>query len=319
MKRTLAILIMSVFALGLKAQHHEFGPFIGTMYYLGDLVPSKQFGDPGYNFGAMYRYEANQRFAVRIAAHYGKISGDSENNRKNLQYHNLNFFSNVVDIEMGFEINFLKYSAGSRHDRFTPFIFGGVSVFKFNPKTEYFGNIYELQPLGTEGQGTTAYPDRTPYKLTSWAIPFGAGIKLSLTKTVSIGLEWSFHKTFTDYLDDVSGQYADWALIRAESGPLAAALSNRMHEDEADMLALDISIKGNGQPKSQVDFNTYQEVFYYDNLNQYRYDGKQRGNSEDKDWYSILGLSIMFKLVGPKTPTCPAYKQHMRFKEYKIF
>lgn len=317
MKKVLAILMITALSLSLKAQHHEFGPFLGTMYYLGDLSANSQFGLPSYNFGAMYRYQINQRAAFRVAGHYGKIYGDSELNKKNLRFKNLSFYSNITDIEAAFEINFLKYSAGSSKNRFTPYIFAGVSLFKFNPMTDYGGKSYALQPLGTEGQGSTAYPDKKPYKLTSFAIPFGGGLKLSVSRNVSIGVEWSMHKTFTDYLDDISGRYVDQTVLSAENGPISAILSNRALEEAAILSGLDLSIGPNGQPTNQSDYNSYMEMI---SNSPYNFtNGLQRGNSEDKDWYSILGVTIMFKLKGPRKATCPAYKQHFYFKEYKVF
>jgi hypothetical protein len=44
------------------------------------------------------------------------------------------------------------------------------------------------------------------------AIPFGIGAKMNVSKKVGIGLEWGPRKTFTDYLDDVSGTYPDVSL-----------------------------------------------------------------------------------------------------------
>jgi len=310
MKKIVLILLILVSGVNLKAQHHEIGLFLGTSYYTGDLNPT-QFGMPGYNFGLLYRYAINPRVAVRVAAHYGRVSGDSEMNDKNLRYQNLSFHSNIIDAELGFEINFLEYVAGSKKHRFTPFIFGGVGVFRFNPKTDYMGNEYELQPLGTEGQGLTAYPDLKPYSLVSISIPFGLGIKWSISKRVSLGLEWGLRKTFTDYIDDVSGRYADPSIIAAEKSPLAAVLSNRAFEDQAIDAGLDISMGPNGIPNNDTDYKMYLQQLQ-------TMTGEQRGK-DSKDWYGIAGLTIMFKIVGAKAKSCPAYQKHHQYKEYLLF
>jgi len=311
MKKIVFILLILFSGVSLKAQHHEIGLFLGTSYYLGDLNNSNQFGMASYNFGLMYRYAVNPRIAVRIAAHYGKLQGDSKLNSKNLQYKNLSFHSVLIDIEGGIEINFLEYVAGSQNHRFTPFVFAGLGFFHFNPKTDYMGKEYELQPLGTEGQGLTAYPDKEPYALTSFAIPFGIGIKWSVSRRVSIGLEWGLRKTFTDYIDDVSTRYPDAGLLSAEKSPLAAVLSNRQFEDEALEAGMDISIGANGQPNNDADYLLYLEQLK-------KSSGGQRGG-EEKDWYSIAGLTIMFKIVGAKSKSCPAYRKHHQFKEYLLF
>lgn len=310
--RNIILLFAILFSLSSYSQRHDFGLHSGVSYYLGDLIPIRHFGVPGPNFGLIYRYEANKRIAVRIAANHGIVRGNSDLNRPNLRYKNLDFFSPITSIDMGIEINFLEFEAGKDRNRFTPFIFGGFSAFKFNPQVEFNGRIYELQPLGTEGQGTTAYPDRDPYKLMSWSIPFGGGIKLSLGRIVTIGLDWTVYKTFTDYLDDISTTYPDPALLAAEKSPVAAMLSIRRYESWAADQGLNISLGSDGMPLNQNDYSTYLEK-----LTQSA--GSQRGNSENMDWYGVAGFTITFKLVGPKKKTCPAYKKHFYFKEYKLF
>ena len=87
-------------------------------------------------------------------------------------------------------------------------IFSGISIYNFNPEAENsLGQWVDLQPLGTEGQGTTAYPDRKKYSRTQIAIPMGGGVKISLNNNLNIAFSFSARKTYTDYLDDVSTTY----------------------------------------------------------------------------------------------------------------
>ena len=313
MKKIVISLLIIIVAFTAKAQrHHEIGILGGVDYYMGDLAPTNVFRMPGYNFGIIYRYSINPRIALRVLGHYGYLQGDSKLNTPNLQYKNLDFHTALVEFEMGIEINFLEYIAGSDKHRFTPFVFAGVSVFHFNPKTWYMGKEYELQPLGTEGQGLTAYPDRKPYALTSIAIPFGFGIKWSVSQTVSIGLEWGLRKTFTDYLDDVSTTYPDPALLSAEKSPLAAVLSDRQYEQAAIANGLDISMDPNGQPHNPTDYKTYLQDYLMKST------GAQRGG-EAKDWFSVAGITVVFKIKGPRQKSCPAYQKHSKYKEYLLF
>ncbi|MCK5845906.1 MAG: hypothetical protein KAG84_00585 [Bacteroidales bacterium] len=309
MKKLLTIFAALLLSLGSYAQHHEIGIFGGVSYYMGDLTPT-HFSIPGYNFGLQYRYAINRRFAVRIVGHYGQINGDSKNDTESKQYKNLSFHSHILDIEGGIEINFLEYEPGSKKHRFTPFIFGGLNIFSFNPKTYYGGEEYELQPLGTEGQGLTAYPDSKPYKLAALAIPFGIGIKWSVSKRVSLSMEWGLRKTFTDYLDDVSTRYPDPSILASEKGAVAAALSNRINEQDYIDAGYDLSIGPNGVPNNKADFAVY--------MASKGSGGAQRGG-DGKDWYGIAGITVMFKIVGKKQSRCPAYKQRNYFKEYLLF
>ena len=43
--------------------------------------------------------------------------------------------------------------------------------------------------------------------MTQVNIPFGIGGKLSIGKKVGLTVFWEMHKTFTDYLDDISTTY----------------------------------------------------------------------------------------------------------------
>jgi hypothetical protein len=157
----------------------------------------------------------------------------------------------------------LPFVTGSKkYSIMTPYVFAGVAVYHFNPLGFYENRWVALQPLGTEGQGSSFSGEKT-YSLTQFAIPFGVGVKVSTARRVSINLEWGLRKTFTDYLDDVSGKYADKFLLASEKGTTAAALSDRSLTTEGGS-------------------NT----------------GRQRGNSLSKDWYAFAGVIISFKLKG---------------------
>ena len=56
-------------------------------------------------------------------------------------------------------------------------------------------------------------------------------MKFNVGENWNVGLEVGLRKTFTDYLDDVSGTYPDNQYLAHEKGELSAALSNRSYED----------------------------------------------------------------------------------------
>lgn len=110
-----------------------------------------------------------------------------------------------------------------------PYLCGGVAVFGFNPKAKYQGEWVALQPLGTEGQGLGPAQMRT-YRRSSWALPAGAGLRLKSGKHLEFFLEAAYRKTFTDYIDDVSGNYYSQTELLQKRAELAAALANRSAE-----------------------------------------------------------------------------------------
>ncbi|MFT3750896.1 MAG: DUF6089 family protein [Agriterribacter sp.] len=151
--------------------------------------------------------------------------------------------------------------------RYTPYVFAGVSVFHFSPYTyDSTGKKTFLQPLGTEGQGYAQYPGRKLYQLNQISIPFGAGIKFAVNERVTLGWEFRFNKTFTDYLDDVSTTYASYsALISGTYGTRPAELAYRGDEVK------------NGNPF-------------------YPTEGTVRGNPKTKDWYYFSGITLTYRL-----------------------
>ncbi len=270
MRRIFCSLLFVILVLAANAQRSQLGIMGGVTYYIGDLNPAKQFYMVKPAGGIFYRYNINERMAVRGSVLYGGIKGDDAKSTDTFRLQrNLSFQSMMLEFSGVFEFNFFRYIPGSPDYPITPYVFAGLSLFRFNPKADLGGTSYALQPLGTEGQGTTAYPDRKKYSLVNPALVFGVGLKFNVYRSLTMGLEWGMRRTFTDYLDDVSKTYPSLADIAAENGPAAAALSDR-----------------------SVDAGTN--------------DGRQRGNSANKDWFSFAGLSISFTIRGKDVP-CPAY------------
>ena len=175
---------------------------------------------------------------------------------------------------------FSGFTAKRLRQRFSPYVFAGVSVFNHNPRAFYNGQWIDLQPLGTEGQGTTAFPERDPYGLTQVGVPMGGGVRIALTEKWTLGAEVKFTKTFTDYLDDVSTTYVAQDVLIAENGILAWNLSNRTGEY----------------------LNT--EPLNWD-------EAVVRGDPADKDWFIVGGITIARNLLRPpfgwKSMRCPAF------------
>ena len=283
MSKTLSILTLFLITIPGFAQDSEVGMFAGTSYYLGD-INSVHFRSIRPAGGFIHRYIFNPHFAVKNSFLYGMLYGDdSKTNNASQIERNLHFKSSILDVSTHLEFNFFPFEAKNSdinlsHDYellFTPYVFAGISLFSFNPKARFGNTWYDLQPLGTEGQGTiTYYPDKKKYSLTQLAIPFGGGIKIDITEKVNIGFEWGLRASFTDYIDDISTTYPDPAVLRTEKGQIAVELS-------------DPSLSSGSE-------NTLSNV------------GRQRGNSKNNDWYSFAGVMIVFKLKSKYIEVCPA-------------
>jgi hypothetical protein len=283
MKKLIFCILVWQFALSPAfAQRSEVGVFAGGSFYIGDLnpLPEGLFSQAKVAAGVVYRYNLSTRWALRGNVLFGTITADDA---KHDNLRNLNFRSRIGEFSIQTEINFLTYFTGSRNYRFSPYIFGGVGVFTFNPQGYYEkeSRWIDLRPLKTEGQGLIEYPDVKEYNTVQIVFPFGLGFKYSLNRTFSVGAEWGMRKTFTDYLDDVGGFYADPAILAKE-----------IDEKSADMSDRTIKIGENGSTAPDP-----QPI------------GSRRGSSNKTDWYSFFGVNLTMKVGRSQQTSCPAYRK----------
>lgn len=244
----LAVLVLFQVHPG-KAQDLEVGFSVGGSYYLGDLNPGMHFLNTQLAYGVVARYTLDTRFAVKLSAGRSTILGNASSTNF-LPGRGLSFSSKLTDIAAVAEFNFLQFFTGSRMNAISPYIYCGISVFFFEPVS----NGVSLREMGTEGQNV-GYLGRTPYGSASVSTPFGLGVKISLAKRLAMQVYWEMHKTYTDYLDDVSTTYyLDGSTI--------------MQGDQAGVTS-DPTL--NHEP------------------------GMQRGNSSNKDWFAFFGISFTYK------------------------
>ena len=182
-------------------RQRELGFFAGGSYYIGDLNPRGHFLNSHPAAGIFFRYTTNYRYAFRFGFNYGQISGDDSKTKEADQLErNLNFKSKVYEVAATAEFNFVEYRISNDKHRFTMYIFAGFAGYFFDPKSDIGNGLESLRNYRTEGQGS-AYPK---FQV---SVPFGVGFKWNIGQRCGLGIEWGPRRTFTDYLDDVSGKY----------------------------------------------------------------------------------------------------------------
>lgn len=189
---------------------------------------------------AAFRYKFNKNINLHTSFNYMLLAGDdkltSEIYRNN---RNLNFKSNVFELATRFEFGIssfkrtgvyrLKKSSLSKINKRKALElvgFVGIGAFYFNPKGKnpVSGKWEKLQPLHTEGQGLPGGPKQ--YKRVSVSIPVGVALHYIIDKYWSVGLEFSYRKTFTDYIDDVHGTYYDKSALMDAYGPTSVLMAD---------------------------------------------------------------------------------------------
>ncbi|MEL7222465.1 MAG: DUF6089 family protein, partial [Bacteroidota bacterium] len=186
----------------------EIGPWGGVSYYFGDLNTNFRLNRPNPAGGLLARYNFNDRLSFSLSGNYGKIEAYDNESRNPFEFNrNLSFESEIWDASALFEFNFLPYFHGSRDHFFTPYLFGGLSVFSFNPMAEYDGDIaidnngeevnpgemVALRTLGTEGQ----FKGEEYYTVTA-AFTYGLGFKFDINYEWSVNIHLGARSTYTD-------------------------------------------------------------------------------------------------------------------------
>jgi hypothetical protein len=268
--RNWLVIILFALSTAANAQFTELGLFAGGTNFYGDVGNSGVHAPTGWVGGLAFRYQFNPHYGVRFSGSYGELNNDDANSPwASKQDRNLRFRSPIWEGAILLEINFLEFVTGSRTMKHSPYIFGGISLFGFNPQAQFLdGNWYDLQPLSTEGQGTTLN-GAGAYGLNGISLPFGIGYRISIGTNTSIAIETGFRATSTDYLDDASGYYVDNAALAAEAGGLSAYFADRTLSDTDKT-------------------------------------GYARANNQNKDWYVFTGIHLYIALT-PKNERCSGF------------
>ncbi len=259
MKSFLLSLCVFVLTYNAEAQNFHFNLFAGTSNYSGDLQ------DKGFTFSQSHfaggfgiSYDITDHLSVQSALTFGTLSANDKYGRNKAR--NLNFTTGLTDVSVGVQYFMTPIS----EHILTPYVFAGLAIYHFNPYTHDTSGVKTfLRPQSTEGEGFI--PGKNYYNLTQLAIPFGAGVKFSLSDNVNVGLEMGYRKLFTDYLDDVSSTYVDESTLLTNRGSTAVELAYRGDELK--------------------------------NGSTYPVGGTKRGSNAHKDWYYFTGLTVSFRLL----------------------
>ncbi len=253
-------------------QQGEIGINIGAAHYFGDLNPRTSIKKPKASFGIFFLKQFTNYLGVRASVHYAGVGFSDSYSKNDFQKkRNLDFNSSIWEFAVNGEFNFFRFVPNDANYLFTPYLTVGLGIFSFNPYTERNGIKEFLQPLGTEGQNV-GYIDisgkkRSPYKKYAFSMPFGAGIKYNVSKSMNFSFQLTHRLTTTDYLDDVSTTYV--GIDKFGADPIAAALQDRSGEKGAVIGV----------------------------------EGRQRGWSKQKDQYVIAEIGLSFNINRYRCPT----------------
>lgn len=288
-KNTIAFLALIFCALQAQAQNTPLsvGMSLGGSNYLGEIggkfdprasVLDADIIATSPAIGAFLRYAANDYVRVSGEINYVHIrQADANAESAARQARNLNFRNRMV--EFGFRTDFTLFNLGqSSYPRnlrgpgkvsFRGFAFTGVYGVLHNPQAqitddpnnEWEDRWYDLRPLRTEGQVEE-------YASLIAAIPLGIGFEFGLGQGWILGIEGSWRATFTDYLDDLSGMYANPDYL----SPVAEAIASQSNQTVIDAI--------NDPTSGNLNNHSYSEG------------GTFRGNPETNDSYGTIQFTL---------------------------
>lgn len=189
------IAFLSLAQIGLSQRTTEFGFFLGRSYYLGEVNPKTHLGNGvgSLAYGAVFRYNLNQRYSLKASVIKGKLKADDTNieflfNKSR----EASFETKLTEFSGQIEFNFLPYETGDNRHFFTPYLFVGVSAYNYKPKT----TIANVENDGEETESGTKI-----------SMPFGPGLKLSVGNKLSLAFEWGFRRTSNDAIDGLPNRF----------------------------------------------------------------------------------------------------------------
>lgn len=240
-------------------QPTKVGMVAGTSLYHGDICPNLDcgFGSAGLLIGGQVQYHIMKKWYFTPQVYWHRFQGDDANGanpERNLSFRSDNFSFNFNTI----------YYLGDYHDyksrglNLHPFVGLGLGGIFFNPQANLNGEWVALQPFQTEGIN---------YSRFSPTINPSLGFAWRINKSIEIKLIYSYGFTFTDYLDDVSGEYTN---------------NNDLVGDAATLA--DRSFEGGAIPSESVDGEHWAA-------------GSSRGNSNGPDSYSSIMIGVSFSIV----------------------
>lgn len=230
---------------------------IGFASYRGELKHNGSIQNEISNINLAFEARLLPKLSARVELARYSIRGHDKHAADSsfARQRNLSFESNNYELTVQ-GVFFLKKYKGDYYKRWKvdPYLLAGIGTTFISPQATLQGQTYNLYELKTED---------TNYSRFTLIIPVGVGLKWRVTPFINFITEINYRFTFSDYLDDVSGDFpAEYPDITPE------LLSNRKDEIEI------------------VNEEAYTALT----------SGNPRGNSSKKDAYLFLNLKLEFFL-----------------------
>jgi len=175
----------------------------GGAVFTGTISNNNLFSNDINMYNALqvnYTLYSNLSASLTIASFKLSNSDYTSNNNDQIA-RGMKFSTSMLSISPSVQYDFVDNRLYSKARRIRPSVGFGLDIATFNPTGNYKGVEYNLQPLGTGGQFIDSAGK--PYSLMALGYFFHFKVKYQLSRFNSVGIHFAFHKSMSDYLDDV--------------------------------------------------------------------------------------------------------------------
>lgn len=231
MRLIILILLASCAWRPATGQNLDVGVLLGGSTYEGEVAPAEILDylktyRPAVGFFARYNFTDN--LALRSDLRYATIFGDDAISDRS---RNFNFRTRLAEWTILGEWAPFSLHLG-RGTSVQPFGQVGGGLLYFQPQGLRNNEYFDLQPLGTEGQGLPGYPQ--PYTPFTYVLTGGGGLKINFNETWGLSVEGALRYAGSDYLDDISTTPVTYRDVLDGNGSLAAYFSRPNFDLDAD-------------------------------------------------------------------------------------
>jgi hypothetical protein len=168
----------------MSAQINEIGVFLGGSNYIGDIGPTTYVAPNSFAFGALYKWNRSPRHAWRVSYTQSKItSNDYDSKSLARNERGYSFENNVKELSLGLEFNFLDFNLHHFDKKITPYVYSGLSYFRYNQLYIVNGETKEDVDDG------------------ALAIPMIVGVKTNIAPHLILAFEVGARYSYTDNID----------------------------------------------------------------------------------------------------------------------
>ena len=203
----------------------EVGLVTGGAIFTGTISSSGLFNNQmNIANGVHMKFTLFSNISAGLTVSSFKLSNsDLTSNNNDQLARGMSFSTSMLSVSPSINYDFVDNRLYTKARKIRPSIGVGLDISSFAPSGTYNGVEYKLQPLGTGGQFTDS--TKKPYSLLALGYFFDLKVKYQINRSNSVGIHISYHKSMSDYLDDVGPDEfpdANKMLASGVSDPAAA-------------------------------------------------------------------------------------------------